>query len=215
MVKGLMMEEILKRIGTSIINNGIDWIITAVITYFSVKVATRRYYDATKRQVSEGIMVQGLRALLKLKYNENLPNDAQVIFVKYKGRSWNLRGKNKCKFMEKIRRTVAVAGGNTTGVSEYRPLDFGVLGVANKFSLPVLFDFQDGKLYKYERGRIFLVNTIEKEGCYYYERAAGEYMLLSEKETTRDIMIAIPLKALNKKIAGGLTFDLKIGSKTV
>ena len=56
------------------IDKGIDWIITAVITYFSARYATRCYYDKTRVMVAKNTMEQGLRALLKLRCDEKLPD---------------------------------------------------------------------------------------------------------------------------------------------
>lgn len=209
------MEAILDSIWKLILANGIDWLITATITFFTVKSATRRYYDKNKIRVSQGFMEQGLRALLTLKYYEDIPASAQVIFVRYKGRCWSIKEKEKCKFGEKIRKTITVVGGNRMEVSDFRPRNYGVLGVANQLRLPVLYDFQEGKLYKYDRGKIIPID-VEKsdEKFYYLDNENGNKTFLSNIKTSRDSMIAVPLK-YNGKIVGGVTFDFAVGSKTV
>ena len=133
-MKDIIMD-ILNRIISVFIANGIDWVITALITYFTVRYATRQYYNKTKIMVAKNIMELGLRALLKLDYNEELPDNAKVIFVEYKGRCYKIKKKRtsgrECRFFEEIRRTIATVGGDTMGVSPYRPRNYGVLGVAN------------------------------------------------------------------------------------
>lgn len=191
-----------------------DWLITAIVTYFTVRSATRHYYNENKIEISKGVMEQGLRALLKLRYDESLPSSSQVIFVEYRGRCWKIHDDNLCKFCERIRKTVTSVGGNPMRVSPYRPLNYGVLGVANQLNLPVLYDFQNGMLYKFDRGSIYQIAISEKDSKYYFQSDNKEYMFLSNKETTRDIMIAIPISISGKQV-GGLTFDLAVGSKTL
>ena len=130
------------------IDKGIDWIITAIITYFSARYATRCYYDKTRVMVAKNTMEQGLRALLKLTCDEKLPDNAKVIFVEYKGRCWDIRKCKKeesdCHFGGRIRKTVAAVGGDIMGISAFKPRDYGVLGLANELGKPVLFNFQNG-----------------------------------------------------------------------
>lgn len=213
------MDAILDTIRQALLANGIDWLITAIITFFTVKSATRRYYDSNKVRVARGFMEQGLRALLTLKYYEDIPASAQAIFVEYKGISWSLIEKEKCKFGDKIRKTITVVGGNRTEVSDYRPRNYGVLGVANYLRLPVLYDFQKKNLYKYERGKIRSISVKETDSGYYYldedkSKKKSIKIFISKKKTSRDIMIALPLK-YNGKMVGGVTFDFAVGSKTV
>ena len=210
------MKSFLTTVWDLVLKNGVDWIITAVVTFFSVRIATNRYYNATKKQVTKGFMEQGLRELLNLGNNDALPLDAQVILVKYSGRCYRVKNDNKCTFFEKIRKTINSVGGNPMTVSTYRPRNYGVLGVANILKTPVLFDFQNGELYLYERGKIIKNKNIVFEDGKYYYNTETETVFLSNKETTRDVMIAIPLIIeKSKKIVGGVTFDLTIGAKTI
>lgn len=212
------MKTVLNGIICAFAQNGIDWAITAIITYFTVRYATRQYYNKTRIMVAKNTMEQGLRALLKLDYNEELPDNAKVIFVEYKGRCYTITKKNRsrtdCDFFEKIRRTVAAVGGDTMGVSPYRPRDYGVLGVANALMKPVLFNFQNGELYNYEFGKFVKLSTVKKGNSYMYKAPSGEEKELSETDTARDIMIAIPIES-NGKLVGGVTFDMQVGAKTL
>ncbi|MCQ2462866.1 MAG: hypothetical protein MJ177_05610 [Clostridia bacterium] len=199
-----------------LVENIIDWIITAIITYFTVRAATRQYYDSTKRNVSKGIMELGLRSLLKLDHSEEIPGYAQTIFVEYRGRCFDfLHAKsNHCRIGTKIRKTVEVVGGNRDEVSDYRPINYGVLGVANKLKTPVLFDFNLKKLYKYSRESITEISVESGcEGEFYYV-SNNDKILLMDEDTERDVMIALPLLS-NHKLVGGVTFDLKAGEKTI
>lgn len=191
-----------------------DWLITAIITYITVRSATRRYYNDNRVEISKSVMEQGLRALLKLSYDESIPSSTQVIFVEYKGRYWGLKASNFCNFSDKIRKTVTSVGENPMSVSPFRPLNYGVLGVANQLYLPILFDFQDGKLYKFDRGTIYPIEVLKNDGKYYYKCTEKETMFLSDEKTSRDVMIAIPI-SIRGKLVGGLTFDLEVGSKTL
>lgn len=191
-----------------------DWLITAIITFITVRSATQRYYNENKVEISKNAMEQGLRALLKLRYDEILPSSTQVIFVEYKGRYWGIKEKNKCSFFNKIRKTITTVGGNPMRVSPYRPLNYGVLGVANHLNLPIVFDFQNGKLSIFDRGNIRAIEVKDQDEKYYYETTDKKMMYLSDKKTSRDIMIAIPISSHGKQV-GGLTFDLAVGSKTL
>lgn len=216
-MKDIIMD-ILNRIISVFIANGIDWVITALITYFTVRYATRQYYNKTKIMVAKNIMELGLRALLKLDYNEELPDNAKVIFVEYKGRCYKIKKKRtsgrECRFFEEIRRTIATVGGDTMGVSPYRPRNYGVLGVANSLKKSVLFNFQNGELYQYDYGKFVKLDTEKNGNTYIYKTVDGEIKELSEVGTARDIMIAIPIVS-NGKLLGGVTFDMQIGAKTI
>lgn len=194
-----------------------DWMFSGIITFFSVRIATGKYYNYTKRQVSKGIMELGLRSLLKLEYDEALPDYAQTVFVIYKGhRFFNKKDREKydCRFYERIRKTIAVVGGNKSEVSPFRPLNYGVLGIANKLSTPVIYDFKFHELYTYKKGAIKKLNTVvEQQKCKYVDDHENKFVL-SRCETERDVMLAIPLRSCDR-LVGGLTFDLKTGEKTL
>ena len=218
------MTDLIISFGSELVNvvieNGIDWFITCFMTYFTVKYATRQYYGKTKVMVAKNIMEQGLRTVLMLNYNEELPDNAKVIFVEYKGRCYNIKKlsakkeDNECIFGEKIRKTVATVGGDTMGVSAYRPREYGVLGLANTLKKPVLFNFQNGELYKYESGKFIELKTTQDGNTYNYKLSDSQTKELSKVGSSRDVMIAIPIFN-HEKLVGGLTFDMEIGAKTI
>lgn len=207
-----------EKVKNAFLGNGIDWILTGIITYFTTRSATRQYYDRNKAKVACKIMEQGLRAMLRLDSSEKLPDNAKVIFVEYKGRCLKIKRKNsstkECGFLQRIRRTVACVGGDTLGVSSYRPINYGVLGIANVACRPILYDFNKGELYKYENGDIKRLETIQENGFYYYQKNASERVEISSVDTSRDTMIAVPI-GRNEKLLGGVTFDMKAGPKTI
>lgn len=209
------MEKMIQQICESVTNHFMDWIITAIITYFTVRIATHQYYDSTKRQVSKGIMELGLRALLSLNHNEEIPDYAQIIFVKYSGRCLNpFKAKDhKCTFFCRIRRTIEVVGGNRNEVSDYKQLNYGVLGVANQIRTPVLYDFKRQELYQYRKGNIIRINVFRKNNGVYC-KVGNKEKELCDLDTDRDVMIALPLIS-NRKLVGGITFDLRPGDKTL
>ena len=99
------------------------------------------------------------------------------------------------------------------GISAFKPRDYGVLGLANELGKPVLFNFQNGKLYKYDNGKFIKLETEEYNGKYVY--VLKNYRKeLTPIETARDVMIAVPIAA-NGKLLGGVTFDMHIGAKTI
>lgn len=211
------INTIVEQFTNVIADQVIDWGITALITYITVKSATHQYYGKTKLTVAKGIMEQGLRALLKLENNETLPDNAKVIFVEYKGRCYNLNSnktkEKECRFFEKIRKTIAVVGGDIMGVSAYKPRDYGVLGIANILRKPILFNFQNGELFKYDSEKFIKLKTEKEYQRYVYITADGKKEI-SEFDDARDIMIAIPIE-YNGKLIGGVTFDLQVGAKTI
>lgn len=197
----------------------IDWIITAIITFVSVKYATQKYYGKVRVVLTQTILEQGLRALLKLKYNETLPLNAAAIFVEYKGFCHKLKFKRKsreeCTFGDKIRKTIAYAGGESMNISSKKLRDYGVLGVANNLKLPVIFDFQENKLYKYEFTE-FMELAVSGNATTGYEYVAsdGQTIEITRGVSGRDIMIAYPL-IRDDKLVGGITFDMKVASNTI
>lgn len=199
-------------------DNGVDWAITGIITYFSIKTATRQYYDHNKKAVAQKIMEQSLRAMLSLTNSEKLPDNTKVILVEYKGRSYKIKRKDNALkepgFLRKIRRTVACVGGDVNGVSPSRPINYGVLGIANICNRAILFDFKNGLLYRYDNGEFQKLDTEEDNGFYYYKRSDGERLEIAPVNTTRDTMIAVPI-GKNGKLYGGITFDMKAGDNTI
>lgn len=207
------MNNVLSIIFEQVKNNAISWIITGVVTYFTVRIATKHYYSMTKRRIVNGILELGLRSLMNLSNEKDLPDNAQAVFVEYKGRCWHTNDKEECKFGERIRKTVAVVGGNQSEVSRYKPLHYGVLGVANRFQMPVYYDFTEKKLYKYSRGTIQKIDvmTLENE-CFC--RIENDIVSLGKTKSQRDVMIAVPIQS-NHKTVGGITFDLKASYNNV
>lgn len=196
-----------------ILNHAPEWLISSVITFITVNKAKYKYYDATKKEVSKGIMELGLRSLLKLDHEEAIPDYAQAIFVKYKGRTFKIDDPY-CKFGERIRKTVVVVGGNRSEVSNYRALDYGVLGVANSNESLILYDFHLHRLYRYKKGRMTELEVFQKGKDYCYRTYKGTIIKLGKNDSNRDVMIAIPLKS-SGKLVGGLTFDLGVGDKSL
>lgn len=217
------MSELIQNIKniliSAFVDNFFDWIITAIITYFTVRYATRQYYGKVKVVVVKNIMEQGLRALFKLRYDQDLPETAKVIFVEYKGRCYKPNLKRKklikdCSFFDKIRKTIAVVGGDTTGVSTYRPRDYGALGVANILQKPVVYNFRNGELYKYDNGKFYKLNTFLENDKYVFKTEREGKIIISNKKTSRYTMIAFPIE-YNKKLVGGITFDICTDENTL
>lgn len=205
--------SILDSIKENLVNKVVGWIINGAITFFSVKAATHHYYDGTKVLVSKGIMELELRSLLGLDHGEEIPDYAQAIFVKYGGRCLLPCKENHCKFLNRIRKTIAVVGGDKNEVSSFRPRNYGVLGVANLLRTPVIYDFTNKKLYQYLRGDIKELHVDKRDDGIYYKSSAEEVQL-SGCETGRDVMMAFPL-ASKGRLVGGLTFDMLVGEKTI
>lgn len=214
-----LIQNIKNMLVNAFINNFFDWIITVIITYFTVRYATRQYYGKVKVVVVRNIMEQGLRALFNLRYDQVLPETAKVIFVEYKGRCYKPNLKREklikdCSFFDKIRKTIAVVGGDTTGVSAYRPRNYGVLGVANILQKPVVYNFRNGVLYKYDNGKFYKLNTSLENDQYVFETEREEKIIISNNDTSRYTMIAFPIE-YNKKLVGGITFDICTDENTL
>lgn len=212
-----VFQIIMEDIKSAIYNNGIDWIVSGAITAITTSCISYRFYKKMRVRVSKDIIERGLRSLLNLSSCESLPNNAKAIFVEYKGRYFKLdRTKNvsgECSFGEKIRKLVAVVGGEPEA-SKYKPIDYGVLGVANIYKKTVLFNFQNGELLIRNMGCCKKVKTFVENGKYFCKLPNGQKHELSAVETSRDIMIAVPIK-FDDKILGGVTFDMKRGAQTI
>ena len=109
--------QLFDHVKNYILTNLADWMIGAIVAFISVRIATRDYYIENRLEVAKRIMEQTLSELLEIKYNQKMPSQAQGIMVKYGGRCFVVDERSKCKFGEKIRKTVAVVGGNTSDVS--------------------------------------------------------------------------------------------------
>lgn len=156
--------QLFDHVKNYILTNLADWMIGAIVAFISVRIATRDYYIENRLEVAKRIMEQTLSELLEIKYNQKMPSQAQAIMVKYGGRCFVVDERSKCKFGEKIRKTVAVVGGNTSDVSRIRPLYYGVLGVANELGVPILYDFANkGKMCKHEKGQVIDIENLERD----------------------------------------------------
>ena len=167
-----------------------------------------------KKEYTDGIMGLELRSLLGLNHGEEIPDYAQAIFVKYRGLCLYPCQKNQCKLFWRIRKTITFVGGDRNEVSQFRPRNYGVLGVANMLRTPVIYDFINKKLYQYQRGDIKELTIVVKDDATYYQLSHNKEIQISAGDTGRDTMMAFPLT--NKgKLIGGLTFDMMVGEKTI
>lgn len=187
-----------------------DWLLTGVITFFTTRFATREFYEKNRKAIAESILLNSLRELLRLPPSEPLPKNAKVIFVEYRGRCFKLkkahREELKCRFGEKTRRTVVKKGRDVSDISSCRPVNFGVLGVANLEKRPVIYNFASRKLYLYNHGRFRELKT-EKIGNSTYYTAKGKKIELSSGTSDRDTMIAVPIVEY-ETLYGGITYDM-------
>lgn len=196
----------------------IDWIITAVITFFSVKSATKQYYYYNRKTTAKNILELGLRLMFSLDYSEPLPDSAKAIFVEYgKSSALLFREQFRASNCEKrgindLRKTVTSCGNLNMEISKFRPRDYGVLGLANKKSEPLLFDFNRGQLFSFKAGKIVEYQVMEENNFY-----VAEGHILSKKENQRSVMIAIPIieDYSGSKAFGGVTFDMVPSVKTI
>lgn len=200
--------QLFDHVKNYILTNLADWMIGAIVAFISVRIATRDYYIENRLEVAKRIMEQTLSELLEIKYNQKMPSQAQAIMVKYGGHCFVVDERSKCKFGERIRKTVAVVGGNTSDVSRIRPLYYGVLGVANELGVPMLCDFANkGKMCKYEKGQVIDIENLERdEDSVYYTVRPGKKLFVAKINSARKFMMAIPISC-NGKLVGGITFD--------
>ena len=187
-------------------NHLIDWILTGTITFFTTRFATKEFYEKNRKAIATNILNNSLREILRLQNSDKLPDSAKVIFVEYKGRCSSLspsrRNALKCRFGEPIRKTIVKVGLDVSDISSCRPVNFGVLGVANILRRPVIYNFSNGDLYMYKNGRFQKLPTTQEGESYYYKSIA-----LSSATSTRDTMIALPIVEA-EKLYGGITFDM-------
>ena len=183
--------QLFDHVKNYILTNLADWLIGAIVAFISVRIATRDYYIENRLEVAKRIMEQTLSELLEIKYNQKMPSQAQAIMVKYGGHCFVVDERSKCKFGEKIRKTVAVVGGNTSDVSRIRPLYYGVLGVANELGVPMLYDFANkGKMCKYEKGQVIDIENLERdEDSVYYTVGPGKKLFVAKINSARKLII--------------------------
>lgn len=221
------LTGIYTNICNSISTHVIDWIITAVITFFTVKSATRQFYYTTRVEISKSIMRFGIESMLNLVYAEPLPDTAKVIFVEYGKRSLFLSRKQVGKLKNvgykgrsirpNLRKTIAVCGNSQMEISSYKPVNYGVLGAANLLESMVAFDFNTGELFRFVNGEIKTMDVITQEDGYYITIESATVKLADKKNTERAIMIAVPIIEgfSGSPLLGGVTFDMEPGAKTL
>ena len=213
------LVEIAKYIWELIQSHIFDWIITGVVTYFTVRSATKNYYYKSRKQVAHNIMELGLRSMYTLPYSEALPNTAKVIFVEYGKHSLLMTPKqletSLCaeRGLFNLRETVTSCGNSMMDISKYRPKDYGVLGLANKKGRVLVFDFAQGQLWQFLHGNLSSLD-VQTVGNYYKH---GAHVLSKTTGNDRKIMIAVPIiKDYNgSKLLGGVTFDIEPSDMTV
>ena len=207
------INEIVYHVKESIVNHGIDWIITIIITFVSVRLATKKYYNSVKSRNVKPHMEQGLKLILN--GTDIIPANAKSILVKNKGFTIFRWKRYKCEHpFSRLRKTVSTVGGNNNSTSKARALYWGVLGLAYRIESIVVYDFRQHTLLTYgvdiaERCVIEKTDKRNIKKYYYKDEIDGKpcEIYLSDKTTDRNIMIAIPLKNENK-LVGGLTFDV-------
>lgn len=213
-----MFCTVIKTIISSIQEHFFDWLITAIITYFTVKASTKQYYYRTRKKIATGVMELGLRSMMNLQYSERLPDTAKAIFVEY-GKSSLFMSKEKlknCKCSKRrianLRKTVASVGNSEMDISLFRPKEYGVLGLANKRRKALLFDFCKGHLFEFSNGKITQLN-VQEETYFIFEH----HKLAKINGNDRSVMIAVPIleSYSGSRLLGGVTFDFAPGEKTV
>ena len=202
-----LLSTIFHSILDAFANHGIDWLITIFVTFISVRLATKKYYYSIREINVKPILELGLKKILN---EEIIPPNAQAILVENKGIFILKRKKYKCSHMfEKKRKTVSVVGGDSNRASSKRPRYYGVLGLAYDLNRPVIYDFQRHKLYVYDFKLVEY--KVEFSGNEFYYVNKNKPHVLSNNNTTRSLMFAIPL-VLDDKIVGGITFDVNLDS---
>ena len=206
-----LINKIVSGIKDSLINHGFDWIITVVITYITVHLATKKYYNSVRKSTVRPCMEQGLKLILE---KDIIPANAKSILVENKGIAIFRWKKYKCRHpFSLLRKTVCTVGGNENSTSEARPRFWAVLGLAYQLKSIVVYDFKQHRLLVYSVD-IEEYISIEKENGddteYYFRgkiNGSAKECYLSDKRSGRNIMIAIPLISDNR-IVGGVTFDV-------
>lgn len=208
----LQKNGIIRTIIEAIVNHGVDWIITMVVTFISVRFATKKYYNSVKARNVRPHMEQGLKLILEKKI---IPANAKSILVENKGVAIFRCRKYKCTHpISRLRKTICTVGGNENSTSEARARFWGVLGLAYRLKNIVVYDFRQHKLLVYDvdiTEREVIQKKDKQNNIKYYfngEIDGKPYeFYLSDKITGRNIMIAIPLFYENK-LVGGVTFDV-------
>lgn len=207
------INEIIKTVKDSIVDHGVDWAITMVITFFSARLATKKYYNSVKARNVRPHMERGLRLILPGR--EIIPANAKSIIVENKGFTIFRWKKYKCNHpFSRIRKTICTVGGNENSTSEARARYWAVLGLAYLLDNIVVYDFRQHKLLTYgvdiAEHTVFSKKDKRNNTKYYFMgsiRGEMRELYLSDETTDRNIMIAIPLKN-EGKLVGGVTFDV-------
>lgn len=208
----LQIKGIIKSINDAIVNNGVDWIITAVVTFITVRFATKKYYNSVKARNVRPHMEQGLKSILDRKI---IPANAKSILVENRGFTVFRWRKYKCTHpFSRLRKTICTVGGNENSTSEARARFWGVLGLAYRLMNIVVYDFKQHKLLVYDvdiTERQVLPRPDKSNNILYYYKGEIDSKLcefyLSNETTGRNIMIAVPL-FYEHKLVGGVTFDV-------
>lgn len=131
-----------------------DWIVTGIITFFSVKLATKKYYRQNTEALLSEALSNEIRRLMRVDAKEKLPDSSLAVFVEYKGKIEEKMSEKGAQKGDPARQTIISIGGNSNNTSKTNPRDYGVLGVANRTKYPVLVDFQEKKVYYYHWGKV-------------------------------------------------------------
>ena len=161
-------------------------------------------------------MQQGLKRILG---KEIIPANAKSILVENKGVVLFRWKKYKATHpFSLLRKTICTVGGMENSTSTARARFWGVLGLAYLKKSVVVYDFREHTLLLYDVGIIKSeveerINKRNKKEYYFQEDIDGRIRegFLSDEQTGRNIMIAIPLVIKgnhSEKIVGGVTFDV-------
>ena len=193
-----------------------DWVVTAVVTYFSVKIATKKYYHQNTKSLIRKVLSNEMRRLMQVDVSEQLSDSSLAVLVEYKG---TLKQSMEDKGAPKgspARRTVVSIGGDQNNTRKINPRDYGVLGVANYIKYPALVDFQNRKVYYYLWGSVHVLSEVEvPEYSEFWginidvEDIHIKKHFVARKQTHREVMIALPIVSKGE-LVGGITFDFPL-----
>lgn len=212
------LKSFISAVLDSIADHYIDWLVTAVITFFSVKLATKKYYRQNTRSLLSEALSNEVRRLMQVDATEKLPDSSLAVFVEYKGKLKQDMPEKGAEKGDPARQTIVSIGGDQNNTSEINPRDYGVLGVANHNRYPVLVDFQNRIVYYYHLGKVYELKENEPDSHKKYwevnvdlENVTVTNHIVAKKETHREAMIALPI-VCSGKLVGGITFDVPLGS---
>ncbi len=213
-------KEVTSYLLSLVTSNIGDWIVTGVITFISVRLATKKYYRQNTRALLTEALSNEVRRLMHVDATEKIPDSSLAVFVEYKGKlkkDMLEKGKDAVKGSP-ARRTIISIGGDKNNTSEINPRDYGVLGVANHNRYPALVDFQNQKVYYYHLGKVYELEKIELDNNPNYwgvnvdlENVSVTNHVVAKIKTHRGAMIALPIICAGK-LVGGITFDVPLNS---